>query len=313
MELYLSEYLGIDPDLLENYGAFNISLASDLPLFIDPFLLFHSDKPEYQALHEGILRYLRFLRNKAKDGNLDQGLISSWYKFKEVKQNWFGFTLLGNGGHGLGSDFAAALHSSLGSILSNFGDEEITASSHLEKIGLLRPKVGRDSISDFTTNLIKEYLLDYTHTFARQHLTDEHCRLFRVRRVRFNYNTEAWEDGTYYLPVWSGSFVLLTPIDMLTRDDTWISHGDMLSRFSRIPEAIPNAELRAQVNNYFAQHLRVTDTEAPLPGRRRRRRQPSKKERDAAAMATIRYPRVSGTTRLLYSPQRADWCRGGVC
>jgi len=40
--------------VLNTYGGFDVSVASDLPLFIDPFLLFHSDKPEYQALHEGI-------------------------------------------------------------------------------------------------------------------------------------------------------------------------------------------------------------------------------------------------------------------
>ena len=63
MELYLSQYLCIEPGVLDTYGAFDVSVASDLPLFIDPFLLFHSDKPEYQALHEGILKYLRFLRD----------------------------------------------------------------------------------------------------------------------------------------------------------------------------------------------------------------------------------------------------------
>jgi len=89
--------------------------------------------------------------------------------FKEVKQNWFGFTVLGNGGSGLGPDFAVALYDSLGTILSNFGSEDITASSHLEKLGLDRPGVGRDRISDFTTNLIKEYLLEYTQTFARKY------------------------------------------------------------------------------------------------------------------------------------------------
>ena len=62
--------------------------------------------------------------------------------------------------------------------------------------------------------------------------------------------------GTYYLPVLWGDFVLLTPTDMLTRDDTWISHTDLMNRFAAIPEALPNAELRAQVNNYFDQHLR---------------------------------------------------------
>jgi hypothetical protein len=42
-----------------------ISLVSDLPLFIDPFLLFNSDKPEYRRLPDSIIDYLRFLRDKS--------------------------------------------------------------------------------------------------------------------------------------------------------------------------------------------------------------------------------------------------------
>src|SRR5665647_3735212 len=125
MDLYFSEYFEVDPDLLEKHGAFDISVASDLPLFIDPFLLFHSDRPEYEALHQDIVKYLIFLRDKAAR-DLDPALIGSWYRFKEVKQNWLGFTVLGNGGSGLGADFARSLHSSLGSILSSLGDEQIT-------------------------------------------------------------------------------------------------------------------------------------------------------------------------------------------
>lgn len=278
MDLYLSQYLGVDPSVLEAYGAFDVSVASDLPLFIDPFLIFHSEKPEYQALHQGILKYLTFLRDKAAAGQLTRGLIANWYEFKEVKQNWFGFTVLGNGGSGLGRTFAVALHESLGTILSNFGSEDVTASSHLEKLGLVRPGVGRDRISDFTTNLIKEYLLDYTQTFARDHLDPAQYRTFTVRRARFNYTTEAWETRNYDLPVLWGDFVLLTPIDMLTRDDTWISFNDMVGRFSEIPEALPDAQLRAQTLNYFGQHLSST---------------PTKADRDAAAVATLRrYPEL---------------------
>jgi hypothetical protein len=132
-DLYFSEHFGVDPALLEQYGAFDVSIVSDLPLFIDPFLLFNSDKPEYQALHEQILKYLYFLRDKAVP-DLDPGLIKSWYRFKEVKQNWLGFTVLGNGGSGLGGKFATSLHESLGSILTNFGSEQITESAHLEKL-----------------------------------------------------------------------------------------------------------------------------------------------------------------------------------
>jgi hypothetical protein len=92
----------------------------------------------------------------------------------------------------------------------------------------VRPGVGRDRISDFTTNLIKEYLLHYTQAFARVRLQPNQCRKFSVRRVRFNYQTEAWETRSYFLPVLWDDFVLLTPIDMLTRDDTWTRVGPRL-------------------------------------------------------------------------------------
>lgn len=101
MDLYFSERFDVDPQVLEEYGALDISVASDLPLFIDPFLLFNSDKPVYQELHDEILRYLTYLRDLSADRELDKGLIDSLYRFQEVKQNWLGYTVLGNGGQGL--------------------------------------------------------------------------------------------------------------------------------------------------------------------------------------------------------------------
>jgi len=253
-DLYFTQLFKVDPEVLESYGALDVSLLSDLPLFIDPFLLFHSDKAEYQHLHEVIIKYLTFLRDKAS-GGLNPALIKNLYRFQEVKQNWLGFTFLGNSGHGLGEDFAKALHEALGSILATFGSETITHGSHLEKLALIKEGVGRDNISDFTTNLIKGYLLAYTQEFAREHLSEEYCDTFRVTRAAFNYDTESWVTNQFYLPKFNGDFVLLTPMDMLTRDDTWISRGDMLDKFGRLPGAIPDDQLRAQVNNYFGARL----------------------------------------------------------
>jgi hypothetical protein len=65
VELYFSDYYGVDEHVLDAHGAFDISVVSDLPLFVDPFLLFNSPKAEYQGLHEEIVRYLRFLRDQA--------------------------------------------------------------------------------------------------------------------------------------------------------------------------------------------------------------------------------------------------------
>jgi hypothetical protein len=58
MKVYFSDIFKVSPDVIEKYGAFNISLINDLPLFIDPFLLFNSTKPEYQKLHKEILQYV---------------------------------------------------------------------------------------------------------------------------------------------------------------------------------------------------------------------------------------------------------------
>ena len=37
--IYFSDFFQVDKAILDAYGAFNVSLVNDLPLFIDPFLL----------------------------------------------------------------------------------------------------------------------------------------------------------------------------------------------------------------------------------------------------------------------------------
>ena len=56
---------------------------------------------------------------------------------------------------------------------------------------------------------------------------------------------------TFKLPNFDNDFVILTPKDILTKDETWISHGDMVRNFDEIPDAVPNHQLRGEINNYF--------------------------------------------------------------
>jgi hypothetical protein len=193
MKLYFSDFFEVSVDELKKYGAFNISLVSDLPLFIDPFLLFHSKKSEYLVLHDQIIAYLRFLKDKSVDPHLDPDLIRSLYRFPEVDQNWLGFSMQGNKGRGLGIKFANALHKNLHRLFSTFGTEQITKGSHIEKLCLIDSGVGKDNISDFTTNLIKNYLLDYTATFTERFIRNGLKQQFLVPRVCFNYTTEKWQ------------------------------------------------------------------------------------------------------------------------
>ena len=93
-----SDVFRVSSQDVEDYGAFNISLVADLPLFVDPFLLFQSHKLQYKALHDSIIRYLKFLRDKTVAGEVDDGLLKAWFHFKEVEETWLGFTESGNRG-----------------------------------------------------------------------------------------------------------------------------------------------------------------------------------------------------------------------
>ena len=126
MKIYFSDFFDISPDDLEHYGAFNVSLINDLPLFIDPFLLFGSKKPEYQKLHNEILDYLTFLKSKSAQGINDISQIKSWYIFSEVKQNWFGYSKVGNSGSGLGEKFGRAMSSSMHIVFDDLRKEKVT-------------------------------------------------------------------------------------------------------------------------------------------------------------------------------------------
>jgi hypothetical protein len=247
-------------------------------LFIDPFLLFNSRKPAYRKLHDQIIQYLKFLRDKSINQNINKGLLASWYYFREVKQTWLGFSESGNSGRGLGRDFAQALNSNLKELFSDFGKERITKGSHLEKLCLIKDRVGKDTISDFTTNLIKGYLLDYTQTFAQKYIVQSLRKTVAIQRVKFNFSTETWESKNFDLPYINGDFVLLTPRNILTKDDTWINRSDLVRDFQNIPDAIPNEQLRAQIDNYFR---------SILP------REPKKKDVDrAVANVVLKFPKL---------------------
>jgi hypothetical protein len=277
-KIYFSDFFAVNPELVNGYGAFNISLINDLPLFIDPFLLFDSENSQYVALHDEIIKYLKFLRDACLAQSLTDGQITQWFLFREVKQNWLGFSGSGNSGTGLNRKFADALIHGLRTAFADFGAESITTGSHLEKLSLLSRGVGRDHLSDFTTNLTKRFLLEYTQTFATQYLRTDQRHLFNVERVRFDYERKRWVGEKFDLPCCRGDFVLLTPKDILTRDEAWISRGNMLDQFYEIRNALPDNHLRAQVNDYFMGRLGEDAT--------------SREQREAAAATVEKFPIV---------------------
>ena len=47
-----------------------------------------------------ILKYVAFIRDKSIEIQISEGLLRHWFVFSEVKQNWLGFSKVGNNGSG---------------------------------------------------------------------------------------------------------------------------------------------------------------------------------------------------------------------
>jgi hypothetical protein len=282
MKVFFSEFFDITESDLKEHGAFDISLINDLPLFIDPFLLFGSKNPNYQKLHTDILNYLSFLKGKAVR-SLSSGHLKAWYYFPEVKQTWLGYSLSGNEGRGLANKFGQSLSTSINYVFADLGNERITTSSHLEKACLFHTGVGRDNISDFACNLIKAYLLEYTEKFALKYLEPNQIKSIKVDKVYFDYTLNKWMPKHYTLPYIFNDYVILTPIDILTKDEVWISKNDLYGNFEDVCNSVPNDQLRAEVNEYFYHNI-----PAPEPGKR-----PSQKAKNEAVAKTLeQYPQL---------------------
>lgn len=291
--MFFSEKFGVDTELIRAYGAVDISLVCDIPLFIDPMLIFNSDKPEYQALHQEIIRYFHFLYTKAKKG-LTSKEINAWFNFSEVPNNWLGYSFKGNKGLALGKKYAKFLYKNIEFVLDTHG---ISKGQHIEKAMLLYEGSGKDKVSDLTVNLIKKFLCEYTENFVKEYIAPNLCKTLPVEKAYFNYNTESFVSREYILPyVYSEKgeieYVLLTPYDILREDEPSINRDDFYNSHERIRASIENDTLRAYVNNYISQAVRRYEENQKRKRRAIRENSIQKIEKDAFQEIVREYPEL---------------------
>ncbi len=291
--MQFSDKFEVEPEYLADYGAVNISLVCDIPLFVDPMLIFNSEKTEYKTLHENIIKYFHFLAKKALKP-LGKAEIEAWFCFHEVHQNWLGYSLSGNKGSALAKGFGNFLYSHIGFVLEN---NSISNGCHAEKIMLLYDGSGRDKISDMTVNLIKGYLLEYTQKFALQYINKKHRKVFFVDRASFNYITESFVSKEYDLPYiinekGKEEYVLLTPIDILREDEPSINRKDFIESVDRIRGSINNDVLKFHVEHYIAKAVLDYEEQQKMKGKKINDSQVHKIELRAFEELTKEYPEL---------------------
>ena len=74
-----------------------------------------------------------------------------------------------------------------------------------------------------------------------------------MNRVYFDYDIEKWMFREYILLFYD--YILLTPKDNLTKDQNWINTNELKGDFWGICHAIPNDQLRSEINEFYRLQL----------------------------------------------------------
>lgn len=240
---FFSDYFWIKSNVSQNDDFFDIILDVDLPVFVDPFLIFCSDKKEYKDLYLEIIKYLKFLSEKSIY-DINKWEFNEYYLFHEVNETHIWYSFEWNTWRWLWKWFWDILLNNLRKIFIN-SDE----SNHIEKLCLIVDKVWRDKLSDFTINLIKRFLVEYTSDIWKKIIDKTKLKEILVRKCYFDYDKNIWVDKKYTLPCKDWNYFLLIPKDILTKDDTWINKKDFSNNFLyELPQKIENEQLRFKVN-----------------------------------------------------------------
>ncbi len=129
-------------------------LREDLPLCVDSFLLWKSDKPEYRELHSVLIGFLEQVRACALAGRAAAAhmLLS---EVREPAEMGLGYAA----GTKDGSAIGPALRSAIIDMFRQVPQLRASGLDHIELLALLVPNIAEDRVSDLTKAKIDFFVL----------------------------------------------------------------------------------------------------------------------------------------------------------
>lgn len=202
-------------------------LNEDLPLCLDPFLLWKSDQASYRELHSAILSFISQVQAQALAGRIAQAqmLLS---EIREPAELGLGYSE----GTKRGSAIGRSLRSAIIQTFREIPQLQDTGLDHIEVLALLVPKIAEDRLSDITASVLKKWLAEFT----RQRCNDLNIPTHRYRLNGWDSDRLDWCPFDAQLPYNPAdeSPVLLAPLDLLRRLP-WINYPDYYkSTYSRL-------------------------------------------------------------------------------
>lgn len=200
----------------------DIDLKEDTPLYIDPYALTTREDEWSVECHSLVVSYFEEILCAIQNNDMRRGLILLNH-LNEPEETKLGVSLNGNKGRGIGSLQAKDIFNAL----RNSRAAKSGLLEDLSDFALFIPQIGRDKISDMTTNIIRLPLIKYTQT---------QCQLYGVPMQNvasgfyWSKDKKEWVQNYEYLPVCHGSKVILVP-KFAVRYQVGVDHSVYRSRF----------------------------------------------------------------------------------
>ncbi len=216
-----SEYFQLDKSQFE-LDFVDVPIDSDILLFVDPFSMSQRLEPWSQKCHLTLVSFFQKVIDAIRNG--DEQLARTLLRFlREPNETRLGFSRFQPQGAGIGSYQSEQLLDALresSAVRTGF-------ISSLEECEILIDGIGRDKISDLTTNIIRKHLAEYSRDQCILH--NIHTQQVPLKPY-YSVETGHWVSDYFELPIATEKPILLVP-KAIVRYDSAYDHQNYYSNF----------------------------------------------------------------------------------
>jgi hypothetical protein len=220
----------------EELEFINIDLEDDLELFIDPYIFTKLKGDFAKRCNNAIINFFSEVINliKINDEVNSKRLLNGLKEPSETHLGMADHSIYGNGVRGKKAyKLYQKLSQSKAAKTGNLKD--------LSDCELMIPGIGKDSISDITTNVIRKYLIEFTQN---------QCMIYNIPMIAFSNNiwdekSKKWINEDYKLPSVNGKKIILVPKSIIT-DKLILSYDNFYN--NEVLEYYKNIEINASTS-----------------------------------------------------------------
>jgi hypothetical protein len=217
----LNDFHGI-PFLQEEIDFAIPFLDEDIPLYVDPFLLWKINSQQDNSLHTTIVNLFNQLGHNFVNGkeNESRQILIELSECNEVG--------LGNSKTRQGKKIGDKTANEILTLFRNIPQLNKQGFQHFEEIQLLVDNISKDRISDISCSLIKSFLVDYTiDQCKRLNIPIEKCSI-----TIYDYKTFQFKLEETYLPInpINKQPIIFTPRRWL-KYVPWINYDDYFQNY----------------------------------------------------------------------------------